>query len=177
MEEVLQLCGQILGIVAVVLGFASYQMKTPRGIISFQMATALVFSVHYLLIGAITAAVLNFLGSVKCLFYYFRDKRGGRGIWEPAVFCVVVIVSTILTWEGWYSALIMVGLVADTVGLALNDPQKTRGMTFIKSPLCLVYNAIVRSLGGVVYECAVLVSAAVALLRNRKKRAGEPERR
>ena len=169
MEDVIQLCGQILGIVAVVLGFISYQMKTPRGIISLQMVTALVFSAHYLMIGALTAAVLNFLASVKCLVYYFRDKRGGTGPWEPAVFCGVVVVSTVLTWEGWYSALIMVGLVADTIGLALNDPQKTRGVLFIKSPLCLVYNALVRSLGGIVYECAVLISAAVALLRNRKR--------
>ena len=177
MGEVVQLCGQILGIVAVVLGFASYQMKTPRGIISFQMITALVFSAHYLLIGAGTAAVLNFLASVKCLVYYFRDKRGGRGLWEPVIFSAVVVVSTILTWEAWYSALIMVGLVADTIGLALNDPQKTRGVLFVKSPLCLVYNAFVCSLGGIVYECAVLISASVALVCNRKKTAGRPEGR
>ena len=168
MENITELCGQILGGVAVVLGFISYQMKTPRGIISFQLITALVFSVHYLLIGTVTAALLNFLAGVKCLAYYFRDKRKGKSIWEPIVFCLSVVVSTILTWEGWYSALIMVGLVADTIGLALNDPQKTRGVLFIKSPLCLVYNGCVRSLGGIVYECAVLISAAVALFRNRK---------
>ena len=169
MEDVLELCGQILGIVAVVLGFVSYQMKTPRGIISLQLVTALVFSVHYLLIGTVTAALLNFLAGVKCLVYYFRDKRGGKGVWEPVVFCITVVVSTLLTWEGWYSALIMVGLVADTIGLALNDPQKTRGVLFIKSPLCLAYNAIVHSRGGVIYECTVLISASVALVRNRKR--------
>ena len=170
MEEILQLCGQIMGIVAVVLGFISYQMKTPRGIISFQLITAMVFSVHYLLIGTVTAALLNFLAGVKCLVYYFRDKRKGKSIWEPILFCISVVVSTVLTWEGWYSALIMVGLVADTIGLALNDPQKTRGVLFIKSPLCLAYNALVHSLGGVVYECVVLISAAIGLFQNRKRK-------
>ena len=168
MENILELCGQAFGIVAVVLGFVSYQMKTPRGIISLQLVTALVFSAHYLLIGTVTAALLNFLAGVKCLVYYFRDKREGKSIWEPLVFCVLVVVSTVLTWEGWHSALIMVGLVADTIGLALNDPQKTRGVLFIKSPLCLVYNGFVGSIGGIVYECTVLISAALALFRNRR---------
>lgn len=168
MEDILYIFGQVLGIVAVVLGFVSYQMKTPRGIIVTQMATALVFSAHYLLIGAITATVLNFLGAVKCLFYYFRDKRGSSSMLEPIIFCAVVIISTVLTWEGWFSALIMVGLLVDTIGLSLGDPQKTRGCIFVKSPLCLVYNAMVWSLGGIIYECAVLVSAVIGLIRNRK---------
>lgn len=35
--------GQILSVVAVVLGFISYQMKTPKGMLVFQITTALVF--------------------------------------------------------------------------------------------------------------------------------------
>lgn len=161
--------GQGLGIVAVILGFVSYQMKLPRGIILFQLATAMVFAAHYFLIDALTAAILNFLAGVKCIVYYFRDKRGGKSLVEPLIFALVVIVSTVLTWEGWYSALIMVGLVVDTVGLALNDPQKTRALLYIKSPLCLGYNAIVTSVGGVVYECVVLISATIGLLKYRSK--------
>ena len=161
--------GQALGIAAVILGFVSYQMKTSRGIIVLQMVTAMVFAGHYYLIGAFTAAVLNFLAGIKCVVYYFRDKRGGRSPIEPVIFALVVVVSTVLTWEGWYSALIMVGLVVDTVGLALNDPQKTRALLFVKSPLCLVYNALVASVGGVVYECMVLISAVIGLVKYRNK--------
>lgn len=164
-QEIPYMIGQVLGVVAVVLGFVSYQMKTPRGIIVLQLATAMVFAAHYYFIGAFTAAILNFLGGVKCLFYYFRDKRGGRSPVEPIIFVVMVVVSTLLTWEGWYSALIMVGLVVDTVGLSLGDPQKTRGLLFIKSPLCLAYNALVMSVGGIVYECVVLVSAVIGLVK------------
>lgn len=169
MDELLYMIGQGLGIVAVILGFVSYQMKLPRGIIVVQLATAMVFAAHYFLIGAMTAALLNFLAGVKCIAYYFRDKRGGRSLVEPVIFALVVVVSTVLTWEGWYSALIMVGLVVDTIGLALNNPQKTRALLFIKSPLCLGYNALVTSVGGVVYECVVLVSAIIGLIKYRSQ--------
>ena len=103
MEATLYYIGQALGIVAVILGFISYQMKLPRGIILTQLATAMVFAARYLLIGAVTAAVLNFLAGLKCIAYYFRDKRGSRSPVEPIVFIALVIVSGILTWESWYS--------------------------------------------------------------------------
>ena len=67
----IEIIGQALGIIAVILGFVSYQMKTPRGILIFQLTTASIFAVHYLLIGAYTAMALNLLCAISCLFYYF----------------------------------------------------------------------------------------------------------
>ena len=61
-----EIIGQFLGIVAVVLGFVSFQMKTSRGILALQLATALVFAAHYYFIGTLTATALNLLGAVKC---------------------------------------------------------------------------------------------------------------
>ena len=54
--------GQALGILAVILGFVSFQMKTPKGILIFQILASAVFAIHYLLIGAITAMALNLNG-------------------------------------------------------------------------------------------------------------------
>lgn len=159
--------GQLLGITAVVFGFISYQMKTSRGILIFQLATALIFSAHYLLIGALTAMALNLLGAISCVFYFFRDKRGGKSITEPIIFIALVIVSSILTWEGWYSAFIMSGLVVNSISLILSNAQKTRMCMLLKSPLCLVYNIIVSSAGGIVYECVVLISSLIGIIKNR----------
>lgn len=165
-----QIIGQILSIVAVILGFISYQMKTSGGVLIFQTATALVFSVHYLLIGALTAAVLNFLGAVKCVIYFLSDKYGKRTVLEPIVFVAVCIITSLLTWEGPYSLFIMCGVIADTISLAFSDPQKTRLCMFVKSPLCLIYNVIVSSGGGIIYECAVLISSVVGIIKNHTSR-------
>lgn len=167
--NVFEIIGQILGIIAIVFGFVSYQMKTPGGILIFQIVTALVFSVHYLLIGALTATALNLLSAVSCIFYFIRDKRGDKSKVEPIVFTVLVIVTSILTWDGWYSVFIMLGLVVNSLSLALGDAQKTRMCMFIKSPLCLVYNVIVSSGGGVVYECSVLISSLIGVIKNCSK--------
>ena len=87
----------------------------------------------------------------------------------PAFFTILVIVTSVLTWEGWYSAFIMMGLVVNAISLAFSNPQKTRAAMFIKSPLCLLYNAIVHSAGGIIFESAVLLSAVLGIMKNRDK--------
>ena len=80
-----------------------------------------------------------------------------------------MIVTGILTWEGWHSLILTAGLTVLSLSLALLDAQGTRYAMLIKSPLCLFYNVIAHSLGGIVYECAVLVSSVIAICTNRKK--------
>ena len=42
-------------------------------------------------------------------------------------------------------------------------------MMLIKAPLCFVYNLMVGSIGGMIYECAILSSAVIGLFRYRDK--------
>ena len=166
-EDIPYLIGQLLGLVAVVMGFLSFQRKNAAGIIVFQLTAALIFAVHYTLIGAPTAIALNLLTAANCIFCYFRDKRGSKSMIGSYVMMLLVVVISLLTWEGWYSATIMVGLVFNMISLALDHPQKTRRVMLIKAPLCFVYNLMVGSLGGMVYECTILASAVIGLFRYR----------
>lgn len=163
--------GQFLGIIAVILGFICFQMKSSRSILTFQIIVASVFSAHYLLIGAHTAMALNLLAAVQCVGYYFRDRRGSKSMDLPIVFTILTFVSGVLTWEGWYSAFIMLGLVINSISLAYSDAQKIRYSMFVKSPACLIYNIIVLSSGGIIYECAVLISAIIATSKEQKKKS------
>lgn len=166
---VMYIIGQALGIVAVVLGFFSYQMKTARKLLIFEIIVAIIFSAHYFFIGAITAMALNLLSTVQCVFYYIREKRQSKNIVIPIIFTALIIVTSILTWEGWYSAFVMAGLVVYSLAIALPSAQHIRYAMFIKSPLCLTYNAIVFSIGGIVYECSVLLSSLIGTIRHKRK--------
>ena len=168
--------GQIIGMLAVVTGFISYQMKTTKGILSFQILTALFFSAHYFLIGANTAAVVNFMAVISCTCYYIRNRRGSRSLWVPIVFISLNWIIGILTWDGWISLLLLLGLTANGVGLAINKPQAIRKFYLIKAPFCLAYNALVFSWGGVIYEIATLTSAIIALIRDRTPKAPAAQR-
>ena len=171
MKETMFILAQVLGGVAVVLGFASFIQKRKQTILVLQMSTALVFTAHYILLGAYSAVPLNFLSVFSCLCYYFLDKKGKRVLWVPLAFAVVNVLLGALAWEGWHSLLVIVGVAVSTIGLALPTPQQTRYAVLVKSPLCLAYNALVFSVGGVIYECAILTSAILGILQHRKKTA------
>lgn len=168
--EVGNIIGQVLSIVAVITGVISLQTKTARSILCWQIITALIFSAHYFLIGAMTAVALNFLSAIKCVCYYFRNKRGSNNPIIPIFFTLLIIVTSVLTWDGWYSAFLMIGLTVNSIGFALPNPQSIRKLNLIKSPLCLIYNALVLSSGGIIYESATFTSALVGIIRNRKSK-------
>lgn len=173
--EIMYIIGQGLGVVAVVLGFFSYQMKTPKKLLTFEIIGAFVFAAHYLFIGAPTAMALNLLSAVQCIFYYLRNKKGSKSKVIPICFTVLIVAVGILTWEGWYSSFIVTGLAVYSVAIALPDAQMIRFAMFIKNPLCLAYNAIVLSIGGIVYECTVFISSIIGTVRNHRntKKLGE----
>ena len=162
--------GQALSGISVLVGFISFQLKTPARILVCEIISALVFSAHYFLIGATTAVALNLLAAVQCIAYYFRDKRGSKSKVIPLIFTALVIASGILTWEGWHSVFIVFGLAVYSVSIAFPKAQSIRYAMFLKSPSCLVYNAVSLSVGGILYECAVLFSSLLGILRERKRR-------
>ena len=135
----------------------------------FQLATALIFSTHYLLIGAMTAMALNLISTIKYVCYYFRNRRTNKTLIEPIFFTALVIVTSLLSWDAWYSIFIMIGLVINSISFALPNAQLIRKFNLIKSPLCLIYNILAFSIGGIVYEIFTFVSSVIGIFINRKK--------
>ena len=167
--DLFYIIGQLLGAVAVAFGFIAFQRKTQLGIIIFQCAAALVFSVHYLLISAPTAVVLNLLSAFICVCFGFRNKRQSKSKVEAIVSSLLIIIAGAFAWENIYSVFLISGLVLNAVSLSFSNPQNTRRAMLIKSPLCMIYNLAVASMGGIVFECAVFISAVIGLIKNKSQ--------
>ena len=166
--NVTYIIGQSLSVLAVVVGFIAFQMKTPKTMLIFQIATSLIFSAHYFLIGAMTAMTLNLVSAVKYVCYYIRDKREKKGLFIPIFFTILVIITSVLTWDRWICIFIMTGLVINSISFALTNAQLIRKLNLIKAPLCLIYNVAVFSTGGIFYESFTLISSIIGIIVNRK---------
>lgn len=163
--------GQVLGLVAVVLGFVSFQMRTQKQLLVVQTATTIAFCIHYYLIGATSGLMLNLLGILRNLAYYHKDKKIFAGKKCPIFFAVVMGVVGLLSWQGYYSIFVVLGLVINTVCLSFADPQNIRKSILVTSPMVLIYDAFVLSIGGIIYESVVIVSSIIGILRYRKQHA------
>ena len=172
-QEVAFIIGQVFGVVVVIFGFISFQMKTPARILVFQIIVAVLFALHYLFLGAWTAVWLNVLAMVQCVVYYYRDRAGHKGRLLPILFSLSIVAVSLLSWEGWHTLLIMTGLAIHTLSLSFSRAQSIRIAQFIKVPCCISYNILVLSFGGAFYEIAVFTSSLIGTLRNRaeQKRA------
>lgn len=163
--------GQILGAVTVVLGFISYQMKTSKKVLIFQISVCATFSLHYLLIGGWTGFFLNVACLIRNIAFYFK----GHGILKSRVvlvfFTALMPVLGIFSWQGWPSVFVIIGMMVNTVGMSFRDPQNMRRSILISSPLVILYDVLVASYGGIVYESVVIVSSIVGIaVSSAKKR-------
>ena len=165
-----ELIGQGFGILAVLLGFISFQAETRKKLLLTQCAISIVFLVHYLLIGAYSGMALNCISLIRNSVYCRRNSKGKMGLFWPIFFAVVMAVVGVLTWEAWYSVFVLLGLVINTVCMAFPDAQKVRKSILVTSPLVLTYDAFVLSVGGIVYESVAILSSLIGILRNRKNK-------
>ena len=166
--DLTMLIGQALGIVAVILGFINYQMRSQKALLVVNMITCAVFCAHYLLIGAISGFALNAVGFVRNIVYTNRDKKlFASPVW-PYVFGAVMLLAGILTWQDWRSVLMVCALVINSLALSLKNPQHIRFSLLITCPLVLIYDLLLHSYGGMVYEGMSIVSSVIGIVRFRK---------
>lgn len=166
--DYLNIIGQALGIVAVVLGFLNYQVKEAKSILIIQLITCAVFCAHYLLIGAISAFALNAVGVVRNIVYYKRNSETVWGKVCPVVFAVIMGAMGILSWQNIFSGFVVAGLVINTVCLCLRSADGIRKSILVSSPMVLIYNITELSIGGIIYESVAIISAIIGIVKYRK---------
>ena len=169
MDKAIYIIGQILGGVAIILGFISFQMKTQKKLLIMQTLATLVFCFHYFMIGAMTGMAMNAVNIVRNFVYNYRNQNDKKGWLVPSLFALVIGIMGVITWDAWYSAFMVVGIVINTLAMAIPDPQKVRKSILITSPIVIVYNCMTFSMGGTIYEAVVITSSVIGLYRNKNK--------
>ena len=163
--------GQVFGIIAIILGFISYQVQTQRKLLFVQGTVAVAFCVHYFLIGAYSGMAMNAVNILRNVFYDRRTQSGSKSKLIPIVFVAVQCVMCALTWEAWYSVFVLLGIGINTYCMSFESPQNIRKSILVTSPLVLTYDVFACSLGGSIYESVALTSAFIGIFRNRKRKA------
>ena len=160
---------QSLSIIGVIVGFISFQMKTDKQVLTLQTLVTLLFTVHYIMLGATDAAILNAVGIIRNFVYHNKDKKFYSPKIFPPLFAITMVALGMLSWKNWTSLLVIAGLAINTVFLSCKNPQSLRKSILVSSPMVLVYNLINHSLGGIIYESVAIISSAIGIIRYRKK--------
>ncbi len=172
---------QAIGLVAMAFCISSFQQKSQKGIVIFQIVSASLFTLHFGLLGAISGCLLNGLGAVRAVVYSQRDKAWAAHIAWPILFSAASFVIYALNFICFGLApslrnlllelLPAVATVLTNIALRCEKAAAVRMLCLFNSPLWLTYNAVAGSLGGALTESFCLVSIIIGMLRlDRKKK-------
>ena len=156
---------QAIGFLGTILFFLSYQCKRNKNLFRVQFISYLCYTVHLLLLGAVTGGISYVLNTLRsfCLgskHAFLKSKTMCR------IICVLQIVTLLLTRESWWSILPVAANIAATIGGYTFNPQKIRiAGIFINSPMWIVYSVLVGSWAGVLDELVTEASMLLSIWR------------
>ena len=143
---------QVIGLTGTALFFMSYQCKSNRNLFRVQFLSYLCYTIHLLLLGAITGGISYILNAFRsfCLGSKIEFARSRK---MCIIICILQIMALVITWSGWMSILPVAANIAATVGGYTHNARKIRiaGM-FINSPLWILYDIMVGSWAGILDE-------------------------
>lgn len=166
---------QGIGFVGTLLFFISFQCKNNRTLFRVQFLSYLFYTVHLLLLGAITGGISYIINTFRsiCLGSKWNFAQRKEMCW---IICLMQAAALIFTWSGWISLLPVAANIAATIGGYTHNAQKIRiaGMA-INSPLWIIYDIIVGSWAGILDEVVSEASMAISIWRYGWKELGETQ--
>ena len=171
----IEITAQAVSILAMALNIFSYQNKSQRAVITFQLFGSALFAVSFFLLGGITGALLNLVAAARALVYRYRLRLHAEHILWLFGFIALYLLCYLATFtlggtEPIAKNLIIevlpvIGMTASNIGFRMREARAIRLLGLISSPCWLTYNIVAGSIGAILCEVISLVSIAVGILR------------
>ncbi len=171
---------QAIGICAVATYLLSYQQKKRRGIILLNVTSRCLYILQYLLLGAISGAVLDVLGAIASVIAERRElpfiKKYLHAVFLSvnAVIVAAGVAISILN-QSLLDLLPIVGVLFHTGAFWLRDEQWIRRISLCGSPFWLAYNFASHAYGSAIGDALTIGSLLLAMIKYRKKSSEAPK--
>lgn len=170
----LLIISQIIGIMAVALYLLSYQLKKRRQIVWAICLSNALYVLQYILLGAFSGAVMDFLSAVAS---FFAGKKNAPRFKKNEKLIAVISFGFIAA-TGIALAMVqrdpielipIAGALLQTGGLWFENEQTIRKFGLCSAPFWLAYNLISQAYGAAIGSVLAICSSVIAMVRYRKK--------
>ncbi|MBE5759536.1 MAG: YgjV family protein [Clostridiales bacterium] len=175
----IEMIAQAIGIIAMFFNIFSYQQKSGKGVITFQLFGASLFAVNFLMIGAFSGGLLNVIAVIRAILFLKKDKFKTDNIPWFVVFLCSYIASYVLTFtvfgkpftvvNALFEILPVIGMVATHLAFRHDDAGIIRRFGFVSSCSWIIYNIWVLSIGAIVCEAFSIISIFIGMWRLDRK--------
>lgn len=164
----------IFGALGLFLGFAAGAMPRRSWMLLASAACAACFGLHYVHLGALTAAAMCAISILQNLVAAHAIGPERRATWVGPLFAASTLIAgglTLTTWNGWPSTCAGIGALLATTARLQPDPHKMRRL-FLCASLCwAAHNFLVSSIFGLTCDLLTLLGLVIALHRSERHQA------
>ncbi len=151
------ICGSTVAI-------ASYQFKKNVHYFLMNALCCTLFATSFFLMGSVTAALFNLINVLRSFTFAFLPKKYFK--LSGAVMILLYTSATVFTYDGILSLFILIAQLAATFVMALDNGKFIRLTQIgVVSPIWLVHNFIVFTIGGIITEVFSIISVGVSIYR------------
>ena len=69
MGDIVYYLGQGVGVAALIIAMLSFQQRTQKKIVLYQLVSSVLFTAHFFMIGAYVGSLLNFIGIFRAAVF------------------------------------------------------------------------------------------------------------
>lgn len=155
---------QILGVIAFIFLFISYIFKKKDDIVLNQLIAYMIFSIHYLMLGAFTGSLLELgcVGSSLATHYHSNKKK-----LLSIVLTIIYIVIAIISWESWYSLIPTIVCIVTTLALFYGNALAIRLVGLLNSLGWGIYSLCVHSYSVAISNAFLFIFVLVCIVMRR----------
>ena len=170
----LLIISQIIGLAAVGLYLLSYQLKKRKNIVWVTCISNALYVTQYILLGAFSGAVMDFMSTVSSFFAaeknssVFRKHQKSFAVLNMVAIAAVGVLVAALQ-KNPVELLAVAGALLQTGGLWFDNEQTIRKFGLCSAPFWLVYNFISQAYGASVGSVCAIISIVISMYRYRKK--------
>lgn len=156
---------QGLGLVGMAMSIYGIQHKEYQKVVFFRILNELIFGFQFLLLGAYTGMATNFAAVLTNTVYSQRIKHKRSTLPFQIIFGIMFVTIGFFTWHGPISVLVICAKLLSTVSFGINNTKVIRIINLIITPMWIVYDIFVFSIGGIIADVVLLISIITAIIR------------
>ena len=156
---------QLIGFAGLVMSIIAFQFKKHGGIVFCKMTSELIFTLQYILVGAWTGAVLDFISVIRNLLYGYLVKKNRSTTPVIIVFVIFVLITGFTTYAGFVSVLPIISKILTTVSYGMKNERLLRLITLPSCIFWIIYNLYVGTYAGSLADVFTLVSLLIAIYK------------
>ncbi len=154
---------QLIGFVGFIFLGISNLKKDRKSIIIFQIISSIFFSVHYFLINAITASIINIIGIFRGITFYNKNRSTKLNYMYLSFYILIYIIIGLSTYDSFISILPVVAYTLFTISIFNENPLYIKLINVSVSSLWLVYDIIYKSYAGMVSDTCMIITLIVGM--------------